>query len=409
MADWMRGRPTGGIVALWLVIGVGPLVAQAPPLTLEAALDTALALNPDLRLAQARIDSAFGERSIARALPNPLVASQPGLPFQYTVTEPIDIGPQRVFRSRESSTGLQATRLDRADAARQVAFAVRQAFYDVLLADSLRALAVERRGIVAQLLAADSVRLRTGEVAERDVSKTALELALADAALAQGSVATHTARLTLQLLIGVSHPDPDRAISGALTFAPIRPPTDSAATATIEERPDVAASRARVQASQAARSFAPALLLPTPAVTAAYQPSAPYDNGTHWAVGVALQVPIFSWSGGERRRAAAGVTAAEVSRDRTEAVARAELATALDTYRADLALVRRYESGLLAQAAAALAAAQYARGAGAASLLDLLDAVRTYADVRADHLVAVHDYLISVAALSRATGQDLLQ
>ena len=81
---------------------------------------------------------------------------------------------------------------------------------------------------------------------------------------------------------------------------------------------------------------------------------------------------------------------------------------ALDAYRSARGLAERYEGGLLAQADSALEMARYAYRAGTASLIDLLDAIRTYADTRADYNIAVHDYWVAVYGLDRAVGKDLL-
>ena len=394
------------LLSLVVAVSAAPLHAQSRPITLDDAVAATLAQGPAVRLAAARADSARGELQIARAIPNPLVASQPGLPFQYSVTEPIDLGPSRLFRTRAAALGLTATRLDAADVARQARFAARQAFYDVLLADSLSSLAGQRVAIIGQILASDSARLRAGDASPREVARTELEFARATTALAAAQADSRRARLVLQLLMGIATPDPTVPVSGALAFVPLTTPDDSAAQAALATRPDVAASTIRVAASRAAHDLARSQWFPTPAVTATYQADAPYDNGTHWALGVALEVPLFSWSGGERTRAAAGERSAETGRDSIMASARAELAAALDTYRVALAQVKRYESGLLDQADTTLAASRYAHQAGAASLLDVLDALQAYLAVRSDHLAAVHDYLVSVAELARATGQD---
>jgi outer membrane protein TolC len=58
---------------------------------------------------------------------------------------------------------------------------------------------------------------------------------------------------------------------------------------------------------------------------------------------------------------------------------------------------------------ASLETARYAYRTGASSLLELLDAIRTYAAVRADHAIAIHDYWVGVFALSRATGTEFVQ
>src|SRR2546428_7924859 len=160
-----------------LLLG-GPvgLLAQSPP-TLRDVLEIALRRNPDIVAARVHVDSAHGEQRIARAMPNPVVNSAPNQPWQYTVSLPLDVTPQRLFRTRAAARGTDAARADAADVVRQVTFSVRQAFSDVLLAEQTRDLAAERREIFRQLLAADSVRLRSGDLPQREITKAELEFA----------------------------------------------------------------------------------------------------------------------------------------------------------------------------------------------------------------------------------------
>ena len=44
----------------------------------------------------------------------------------------------------------------------------------------------------------------------------------------------------------------------------------------------------------------------------------------------------------------------------------------------------------------------------AASLVDLLGAIRAYGDTRSEYNTTAHDYWVSVFALSRAVGRDFL-
>src|SRR5260370_36107777 len=160
------GSPSRGRLVPWLsllVLSV-PLVvaaraaAQSPP-TLREVVEAALRRNPDLLQARLRVASAHGERRIARALPNPTLAGIPGTPYQYSVGLPIDLTPERFYRTRAAQQGEVATELFRQDAIRLVVFSVRSGFYDLLLADAGRQIALEHRDIFQQLLTADSVRL----------------------------------------------------------------------------------------------------------------------------------------------------------------------------------------------------------------------------------------------------------
>ena len=385
-------------------------------LTLRDVLATALAHNPDVLTARAAIDSAVGEQRIARALPNPTLNAIPNSPYQYGVSLPLDVGPARQARTHASGAGRIATEQNYSDVVRQVTFGVRQAFYDLLLAIDERDIAAEVRGIFRQLLAADSVRLESGDVPPRNVDKSALELARADAGLATADAAVRAARLRLQALMGVAKPDTGFQVSGSLTYRALDLQSDSLLAVAERNRPDLAAARARVEQSRALRRLAAGAFVPVPTVSLVWQPDGPYVPPTFWTIGheqrlafgVGLTVPLFDQNNGERQRAEAGLTAARIAVTRAENAVRSDLVISQDAFNAANALAERYEGGLLAAAARSLDEARYAYSAGALSLLDLLDAVRTYTEIRADAATALHDYWVSAAALSEAAGKDVL-
>jgi cobalt-zinc-cadmium efflux system outer membrane protein len=373
----------------------------------------ALRHNPDILAARLRIDSAAGEQRIARAIPNPVVNSAPNQPWQYTVTMPLDVTPQRFLRTRAAARASDAALSDAADVVRQVTFAVRQAYVDVLLADQQRELATERRDIFRQLLAADSARLRAGDIPQRDVVKAELELARAEADRMRADAQVHAARLALQLLMGVGTQDTAFTVAGDLTYAPVEIPTDSLGALTAE-RPDVRAAHARLEQSGALRSMASSLWIPLPELTYSYQHGGQFargdlfTNGSSSSIGFGFTFPLFYWNGGERQRSAAGLEQAAIASRRVEVQVANDVATALDSYNSARNLAERYESGLLAKARGVLETARYAYGTGAISLLELQDAISTWSDTRSDYLTAVHDYWVSVYALSRAVGRDLV-
>jgi len=397
----------GPTVALLLL--AGPMRAQqAAPWTLDRVLATALRQNPDLVAARLGLDSARAEQAIARALPNPTYSVIPGTPFQQAAAATVDLGPQRVFRTQAAGRGTAATRFASADVVREVTFRVRQAFYDVLLADSLVAIARERRDIFRGVLAADSIRWRSGDVPERNVTKSELDLAGAEADLDRAVAQAHGARLTLQTLLGSAAPDTAFPITGSLAYRPVDLPFDSLESWAEQNRPDVAAARARIGQTQSLRALATAELFPTPTLSVVYQSGAPFPNGSNYALGISFAVPLFYWNGGERARAAAGVASAEAAHRSVRTQVAAELAIAVDSFRVARDLAARYQGGLVAKATAALETARFAYQSGATSQLDLLDAVRTYSDTRANYYATLRDYWVGVYALDRAVGKDLV-
>jgi cobalt-zinc-cadmium efflux system outer membrane protein len=394
-----------------LATAAAPALKAQQALGLDEVLAIALRENRDLAAAHARTAAARADLTAARAYPNPSLSVAPGNPFQYSAAVPVDVGPRRTFRVRSASAGADAANFDRADTERQLRFSVRQAFFDLLLADSLQEVTRGERDIFADLLRADSARVRAGDAPARNLAKSELELARAEAALLQASADVRAARLALQALMGVARPDTGFRVSGSLSPHPL-PALDAVVVDSVlldsvmARRPDIGAAQSRTRASEAARHFATAQLLPVPQLALVHQAAEPFPNGRKYALGVSLEVPVWNWFSGDRGRAAASLAEARASEEQMRLMARADIATALDQFRSAAERARRFDAELLAKARGALDDARYAYHAGAISYVDLLDAVHTYGQVRADAFTAAHAYWIRAYALVRAANLD---
>lgn len=392
-----------------LLLGVVPAAgAQAPErrgLTLRAAIDSALRNNLDALVATSTADSARSEARIARALPNPTVAGIPNTPYQYSATIALDVGPQRTYRVRASELGVEAAAADVRDARRQLTLAVARAFYDVLLADAVRDIVRARRDLVRRLAAADSARVQAGDLPERALMRSQVELLRTEADLARGTLSAQTARITLAGLMGSAVADTGLVLAGDLSYRETPPANEEQSPDWLARRPDVVASRIRVAQSQAARRLAGSLVLPTPQLSVVRQYGAPFESGRYTSFGLGVEVPIFSQYAGQRERAAAGLRSAELQRRRVELQADREARAARAALVVQRALVQRYESGVVGRAQENVAATQYAYAHGASSLLDVLDAVRAQQDVMIDYYTALHDYWIAVRVAETVRGE----
>ncbi len=384
-------------------------LAAQQPLTLDDVLKQAMRANLDLRASQLRADSARAEVRIARAIPNPVVLVAPQNPYQYSVSVPLDIGPQRVYRVRAGEDGSSAAVSDVRDVERLIRFAVRSAFFDLLLADSVRAVTVDARDIFRDLLAADSARMRSGTVPERNLIASELELAKAEAAVTHANASVRAGRLSLQFLMGSTRPDTGFRVTGSLAAVPLAQLEASADDSIVERRADVQAAHLRTIASTNAKSLSRAQFFPIPSVTLVQQRMEPFPNGQHYALGVGAQLPVGNWFAGERARAGAVLEQSRVAEQRTRVLARTEIAIALDQFHAAAQLARQLNAGLLVKAHGALETTRYAYRAGAISYVDLLDAVRTYGQIRVDAATAGHDYWVSAYAVARALDREIVQ
>ncbi len=373
-------------------------------LTLRDAVDSALKNSFDLRSARSVADSARSETRIARALPNPTFASIPNTPFQYAATLPLDIGPQRIFRVQASDLGALAAQSDIKESAREVVFAVRRAFYDVLLADARREVVASRRDVMRQLVAADSARVRAGDLPERALIRSEVELIRTEADLARAGIDAQSTRLALQGVMGVVVPDTALRVDGDLRFREISFDIEGGARMALSARPDVAASQARESQSAAAQRFARSMVVPVPQFSYVRQFNGPFDSGRYFAFGLGFEVPILNQYRGQRERADAAHDAAGYARRRIESQAMREAQSAMTEFRARQALVRRYESGVIVKLEQGVEAARYAYSRGATSLLEVLDALRAQQDVLTEYRTALRDYWVAVYAVEAATG-----
>ena len=405
----VRAPHRGLCVLLPLAVLVVPPPAWASnaPLTLQQVLDIALNHNADVRQARLRLTGAHADQRAAGAIPNPTFAVAPGIPYQNVWSAPADIGPQRYYRTRAARLNTEAAGSDLADQVQQTTFDVRQAFFDVLLADSLRSLALDEEAIVRQLVAADSARVRAGDLSESELSRSAVELAQVEAARTRAAAALHRARLALQVLMGVAHPDTAFAVSGELRFEPLDLPLDSLESVALTSRADLVAAQRRAAQARALEGEARSELLPVPSLSLVHQ-AVPFENGSFYALGVSLTVPVFDWNGAARERAAAAFEAACIDTARKRAEVTSAVAAAVEDHLAARTLASRYASGVREQARLTLESVRYGYARGTRSLVDLLDALRTYGQVRSDYYNAVHDYWVSAYALTRTAGKELL-
>ena len=375
--------------------------------TLAEAIRLALSRNIDVRAAQTASDSARAERRIAAAFPNPVVAGAPNTPYQYSVSLPLDMTAQRTFRGRVAALGASAADFDRSDIERQTTLAVARSFFDALLADERYHVAVQRRDALAQILRADSARYRAGDIAERNLTRGEIELARADGDIARAQLDVRLSRSALQGVVGLTPTDSTITPMGSLDYRALELPADSLIVVARVRRPDLRSARERVEQSDASRRLAESLLIPTPVLSVARQFAAPFGTGSYYSLGFAFELPSLNLYGGQRERAAAGAQAARLSELRTKTQIEREVAQAIADFRVERSLVERYQAGLLAKITDDVAAAQYAYSRGAASLLEVLDAVQTERDVRTEYMTALHDYWVSVYTVNAATGADV--
>lgn len=393
-----------------------PALAQPALSGLSLADAEALwaANSREVKMARVAVEGAEADAISAGQQPNPDFSVQVGslsrtpgvgtgglrdkmMDTQVGLSQLIERGDKREHRMRGAQSRLDAIRQDLADALRGQRLALRQAYYDLKLAQEKSCILEESAALYRKSAEAAKLRLRAGDIAAAEASRTQVEALRAENEARQAANDLARAQLSLAYLIG------QVAGAGAIRAVDDWPAVADRLAASgidIDRRPDVQAALKRVQAAEAARDLARALKTRDVTVGLNFDHN---PTGTTYApnsYGIGVSVPLFVNYAyeGEIRRAEADLQMAREQFEQARALAQGDAARARGDLEAAAQRSRRYEQDLLAEAERAARAAEFAYRNGALGLMDLLDARRTYKATQIDAATARADYAKSMAA-----------
>jgi cobalt-zinc-cadmium efflux system outer membrane protein len=124
-------------------------------------------------------------------------------------------------------------------------------------------------------------------------------------------------------------------------------------------------------------------------------------------VGLTATLPVLYRYRGEITRAEADYRTTSVQRAKTEAQVLSDVEGAFTAFSYSRRLVERMEGRLLERAKRTLELVQIQYSKGAASLLEFLDAQRTYIAVNVEYLQDLANYWTAVFQLEQAVGMEL--
>ena len=404
------------------LLALGCFAQWAHALTLAEAEALLIANNRELLAARRAVESAQAQQLIAGARPNATLSlNTTSINVANTVEgqkrtadttlridQPFERGNKRELRLDAASGLERAAQNDSLDLLRQQLAAVRSAYFDLKQAQERMRVLGESAQLFSGTLNAAQARLKAGDLAPADVSKVQVdyERAQNDARTAQADLAR--ARLALAYMIGT-----ERAAS-ELTATDPWPAAESADAEAVEQaidaRPDVLAARARFEAAEKLRDLAKAQRTRDITVGAQVERWLPGSPPTS-AVGIGVSIPLFTGNdfSGDIQKAEVDRYAALDLLARVRAIAANDLRRAASDLNAAAERVARYDGSLLDAATRSAQAAEFAFQRGAVSVLEVLDARRTFRAVQLESVAARADYARALAAwrASGATAQSL--
>jgi cobalt-zinc-cadmium efflux system outer membrane protein len=226
--------------------------------------------------------------------------------------------------------------------------------------------------------------------------------------------ALRTAKAQLALLLGVrsAHPefDVDPAALELQIPAKLAQPSSAALVEEAKkQRPDLLALDQQIERARTAVDLARRQRWPDPQLSLNYAQEGSGNNAVQpptLTLGLSMGLPIFYQQQGEVAKAQADLRSQELQRAKAEAQVASDVESALAAFEAQRKLAERMRSGLLDRAKRARDLVEVQFSKGAASLLELLDAERTYIATHGEYLQDLTSYWIAVAQLEAATAAE---
>jgi cobalt-zinc-cadmium efflux system outer membrane protein len=405
-----------------------PLALHAQP---TGTPSQPLSLQQVLQAAQDNLDVALSRRNLASAQADIASADRAPLPMLSAGVSQIDLkngnGSGRVLQDRtyDKTLGLDwtwergnkrelrtLTALRAADAARaelddtvlQQRVAALTAFYELLAAQERLEANAQLDGNAAELARTAARRLQAGDLSAQETARTEIEAQRARAERRQAELELQRSALALWQLTALASPPQLQARADWPVSTQGIANVDF--DALVEERADVRAARARVEAAQAALDASAALKKSDITWGVSYN----HYPGTSTALmALRMQMPL-QWGyayQGEIGRASAQFGQAQDALERTRRQARQEFERLQHEVLSTAERTAVFDGEILPRARRVAEGAELAYRKGALSLTDLLDARRTLRVTALDAVAARKEHAQILGTWQLRTGQGV--
>jgi cobalt-zinc-cadmium efflux system outer membrane protein len=396
---------------------------QRPRINFAEYVNDVLRFNLDLAVQRSAIAisqagvttaSARPDWSVDFGLPSFDISNQ-GSPTSLStgLIIPIELGGKRGRRIRSATADVATVNADYEDAVRQFRATAADAFITALGARDILRSKNKSLGEFDRIVTVNEERSHVGDIGEIELvqSRVNRDHFKADVIIAQADVYNADVALAKQLgqpeRLSAQLPIP----SGTLEI-PVRSfDVDQLVADALQHRSDVISKTRALRAVDRRIELARANLVPDISVSGSYSHtgtgtggfSQPPDNTL--GASISLNLPLSRrLHPGELEAARASRTQAELLLRSAQLRVQAEVRDAYSRYQASVQRLRLYQGGMLKDADRVLEARLYAYQRGGATLLEVIDAERTSADVYLAYSQALADHAHALVALELTSG-----
>ena len=419
-AELLRLRQRIAVAVAAVLLGTALAAGQSTTLiSMDQAINLALAHNHALKAARTQISQSQAQEITANLRPNPTIGGdaqfipifQPdnfssdylnqSQQFDLGIGYLFERGHKRQHRLQTARDLTAVTRSQVSDLERTVSFNVGQQFVAVLLAESTLDFSQQDLRDFKQTVDIAQAQYKAGAISEGDFLKIKLQLLQFQTDVSAARLARVQALVGLRELLGYDAVPADFDVIGDLTYQPLKAKVEDLQAKALGLRPDLRAAQLGVTAAQSQLSLARANSKQDVTGTADYTHTGGVSSASLF---FSIPLPIFVRNQGEIARSRYAVTQAQESEQLANDAVLGDVSDAYEAVKSNDEIVQLYQSGYLKQAQDSRDISEYAYHRGAASLLDFLDAERSYRATELAYRQALASYMTSLEQLKNAVG-----
>lgn len=388
-------------------------------ITLDDAIKMALDHNHTLQAERSTILQAQAEEITANFRPNPTLSwDAQFLPlFQPTAAgsnyfdqnAQFDIGLSYLFEiGRKRQKRLQAalditaqTKSQVSDNERALIFLVASDFVSVQLAESTLSLAEQDLKSFQNTVDISEAQLKAGGISEGDYLKIKLQLLQFQTDYSQAQLAKVQALISLRQQIGFESVPADYDVAGELEYQPVQTKREDLEALALRSRPDLRAAQQGVTAAQSQYEVQRSIAKQDLTAGADYSHTSGVNSVSLF---FSIPLPVFNRNQGEIARTRYAIGQAQETEKAAQEQVLTDVVNAYESVQTNDVVIKLYRSGYLDAAKQSRDISEYAYKRGAASLLDFLDAERSFRAVQLAYLQSLSSYETAVEQLREAVG-----
>jgi cobalt-zinc-cadmium efflux system outer membrane protein len=388
-------------------------------ISLDDALQMALQHNHSILAARTTIQQNQAEEITANLRPNPVVLGdaqflpffQPNqfssdyldtaAQFDLGISYLFERGQKRQHRLQAAKDATAVTRSQVADNERSLTFNVAQGFVNVELAESALELAQENLKSFQNSVDISEARYTAGDISEDDLLKIKLQMLQFQTDVSQARLARVQGLSDLRQLLGYESVPADYDVATQFSYQKLPGNAEDFQAKALQNRPDLRAAQQGITAANSQYQLQEAIRKRDFTGQINYTHIADLNTASLFGQ---IQLPLFDRNQGEIARTRYAIDQATEQEKFTDGQVLTDVRDAFENLRTNEQIVELYQSGYLDEAQQDRDISQYAYQRGAASLLDFLDAERSYRATQLAYRQALASYLLAVEQLREAVG-----